>query len=295
MADSCLTPILTKPYKRLASSGIDSLLFLSARVLLFPQRQGRPAHDLALNIYEFDAAPLQTEEDLDVRDKAPQAEGGRVLASLQFPGLVPDVTAVTRCVARCEPSLSYREKHTQRTPTMQSPEKTFRPSAGSRIVTLSFETLRQVQERLAQSQYTVIFHADAVKKIALGHHESLHLDPRMPWEDWGENNTRWFPTAAPPHWICYSYGSRIIRRKPNNPLGLVQILDFSQSAVFNQPQGTSHNRFNDSVDVVKVGKKLDTLFHDSPGLLVARSLLLSVEMNGLIGLFRHSRTQSPPA
>jgi hypothetical protein len=49
----------------------------------------------------------------------------------------------------------------------------------------------------------------------LGHLEQAKQQSTsaLNWDEWGDDATRWFPTArAPTHWICWMFGSRFITR-----------------------------------------------------------------------------------
>lgn len=236
----------------MASSGIDSLVFLGPQLILLPRRHGSPARSLTLDVFKFDHISLPEEDDID-EDTEEHSEVD-LIAALQFPELVFEVAAITKGVARCEPSLTFRTKATERVSTMRGSEKTFRPSPSSRLVTLSFDTFRHADNQLTQRHYTVMFHAENIKQIALDHWKLSPTVPKIPWEEWGEQTTRWFNQPAAPHWICYSYGNRMVRRKPHSPLGHLQVVDFNPSSVRGKVDGSTKDQFRDTVEVFQASR-----------------------------------------
>ncbi|KAG9014964.1 hypothetical protein FRB94_007036 [Tulasnella sp. JGI-2019a] len=171
-------------FQSLESEGVDSLVFLDQTTLLLPRREGLPPRALSLDVYKFSRLPLS--------DK--RHPGATCIGSFGFPEIRDNPgTAIIRSLARCEPALSYRTTPGQRSSILKSPEKAFRSSQSSRIITLSFSTDTNGQELLRE--YTVIISAESIREMAmdLNSTESV-VGPwiKVPWAAWGPKATRWF-------------------------------------------------------------------------------------------------------
>ncbi|KAG9016950.1 hypothetical protein FRB93_009480 [Tulasnella sp. JGI-2019a] len=215
-------------YTSIEVMGADSLVFLDEMTFLLPRRAGMPPTDLSLDVYKFHRSPLARD------DPATEHRGAVCIGTFQFPDIPNRVTAMTRSRARCEPALSYRRTPAKRTSILTSPEEMFRPSQSSRIITLSFGTRRHAGGQVHAQEYTVIISAEGIRRLAVDLKATDSDDTPVipvPWCEWGPYTTRWFNEGTQTHWICYSFGSRFIRRKAGQSQGRLELFDFNPGPI----------------------------------------------------------------
>jgi len=231
-------------YASIETPGTDSLVFLDYETILLPTRTDAPARRMSFDVYRFGHSPLPPGAGPDPQP----VRGARLLSSLEFPK-TQGRTAIMKSVARCEPALSYRTTPTNRTSIFKHPEKTFRVSQSSRIITLSFSTLQHGEDgHLTERPYVVIVHAESIRQLA------LNTRSTVPWGMWGEAHTRWFNTGAPSNWICYSFGTRFLRRYPYLADRL-ELLEFHPSAIIDdqiQTDGDAKTTKFNRIQIIKL-------------------------------------------